>query len=351
MLRIWNESSYEFVIRSHRYKMTKSLVSILTPTFNHEPFIGECVKSVLNQTYKQWEMIIIDDGSTDGTPDIIRRYADPRICYVRNDHHGIERLGETYNQALSMAKGEFIVPLEGDDMIPPDRFEVQLPSFEDPGVVLSHGGYAYLYDKRMVVYPPLFGTRLLNNEPCGEILRLLLHGINPIGSQSVMIRKSSLLEIGGFVQPGYLPLVDYPTWMILALTGRFAFTPRVLGYWRRHPGSITMQQNEIIFRGFLKYCDEFIDSFRNELRSMALEPSVSNRGAIAHLALAWICLAKKQWRSASWLSIQSWERRASLDRRFRLKVGVTVMSAYLHLDIPNLLKKVKGSMYQCTVPS
>lgn len=324
----------------------RPIVSIITPTFNHEKYIAESIESVLNQTVKDWEMIIIDDGSTDSTPDIIRRYDDPRITYVRKEHRGIDFLRENYNYALEVSKGDFILILEGDDYIPANRIEVQLPVFEDKEIVLSHGKYAYVYNNKIVVYPPLFKSDVLNNEPIGSAFKVFLHGFNPIGTQGIMIRKSALLEIGGFIQPPYLPLVDYPTWMRLALKGRFVFIPQVLGFWRRHPLSITMNKSEQIFNGFIRYCDEFITSFREELTTLGLIKFIENRGAIAYLSLGLIRLSNKDWEKALKLIKEGWRRREAVNGPFRIRILVAMIGAYLHLDIPNFLIKIRELLYR-----
>lgn len=324
----------------------RPIVSIITPTFNHEKYIAECIESVLNQTVKDWEMIIIDDGSTDSTPDIIRRYDDPRITYVRKEHRGIEFLGENYNQALKLSRGDFILILEGDDYIPANRIELQLPVFEDKGIVLSHGKYAYVYNNKIVVYPTLFKGDVLKNQPLGSAFKVFLNGFNPIGTQGVMIRKSALLEIGGFIQPPYLPLVDYPTWMRLALKGRFEFITEVLGFWRRHPLSITMNKSGQIFNGFIRYCDEFVTSFSEELTTLGLTKFIENRGAIAYLSIGLISLSDKDWNAALKLIKESWRRREAVNGPFRIRILVAIIGAYLHLDIPNFLIKVREVFYR-----
>ena len=332
-----------FPIKEGFHKMMeRPTVSILTPTFNHERFIAECIESVLSQTYENWEMIIVDDGSNDDTPEIVKRYNDPRIISIRKKNRGIDCLGENYNHALRMAKGKYLLILEGDDFLPRNRIERQLPSFEDEGVVLSHGRYSYAYNKRMVTYPAPFKKDVLNNDPLGSAFKLFLQGFNPIGTQSVMIRKSALFEIGGFAQPRYLPLVDYPTWMKLALKGRFSFIPEVLGYWRRHGASVTINNNEQIFKGFLKYCDEFTISFREELSRLGLDPFMKNRGPIAYLSLAWIKLSEKKWGEALVFSKQSWSRKEVLGRTFKIKIIVGMLGAYLHWNIPGLFKSLLG---------
>lgn len=324
----------------------RPLVSILAPTFNHEKFIGECIESVLNQTVKEWEMIIIDDGSSDSTPDIIRQYHDPRIIYIRKEHKGIDFLGENYNHALEISRGEFILILEGDDYIPPKRLEIQLPSFNDKEVVLSHGKYAHVCNCKSVVFPTLFKKDILNNQPLGEAFKAFLSGFNPIGTQSVMIRKSALLEIGGFTQPLYLPLVDYPTWMKLALNGRFEFIPEILGYWRRHPLSITMNRNEEIFEGFLRYCDEFVKTYSEDLKRLNLAKVTEKRGAIAYLALSLKKVSDRNYRAGRRFVRESLKRIAVLNWSFKLRVIVAFISAYLQIDILKFFIKVREWFYQ-----
>jgi len=95
--------------------------------------------SVLAQTEPRWEQLVIDDGSTDGTDDVVKTFGDPRISLVRRNHRGIMHLADSYNDALAMARGEFVAVLEGDDFWPPWKLTRQLRSFHDPAVVLSWG--------------------------------------------------------------------------------------------------------------------------------------------------------------------------------------------------------------------
>jgi glycosyltransferase involved in cell wall biosynthesis len=315
--------------------------SIITPTYNHEKYIGDCLESVLRQTVDDWEMIIVDDGSTDRTPEIIGRHPDARLRYIRKEHKGIFALAERYNEALALSRGEFIVVLEGDDFIPPNRLEIQKPSLSDPEVVLSHGKYAYVEgDGRRLPSVP-FDQKLLRNDPKGSILKIFFEGFNPIGSQSVMIRRSALNEIGGFVQPADLPLVDYPTWMNLALKGRFAYIPVVLGFWRRHSDSVTMSRNKDIFNGFLNYCDDFTHRYEAVLRELNLLKFVANRGAMAHLCLSWIALSERKWETALACSRESWKRREILDFSDKMKVILGVASARIRQDLPSYFKATK----------
>ncbi len=326
--------------------MATPLISTITLTFNHEKFIADCIESVLRQTFKDWEMIIIDDGSTDGTQDIIRRYQDSRIIFIEKDHQGIDHLGENYNHALQISRGELILILEGDDYIPNYRLEVQKSAFKNEQVVLSHGRYAYVLDDRTVVYPNLFKIEELRNRPMGSALKIFLRGFNPIGSQSVMIRRSALLNIGGFAQPKYLPLVDYPTWMKLTLKGTFEYIPEVLGFWRRHPQSVTINRNEEIFKAFIQYCDEFVETYGDELTRIGLSESIHKRGVIANLSLAWIKLSRGSWAEAIEFGKKSWISRGGVNWSFKVKIIIGLISAYLHVDLPSFFKRMNQWLYQ-----
>jgi len=117
----------------------RPMVSIITPTYNHERFIAQCIESVLAQSYPYWEQIIIDDGSTDRTSEIVARYRDDRITYTRQENRGIWQLSRIYNDALMRSKGQYIAILEGDDFWPPHKLERQMKAFEESNADISWG--------------------------------------------------------------------------------------------------------------------------------------------------------------------------------------------------------------------
>src|SRR5438309_11287439 len=115
------------------------LVSVVTPTYNHDHYIGPCIESLLRQTYPNWEQIIIDDGSTDATRKALERYTEPRIRYHRQTNQGAYALARTYNRALDLAKGSLIAILEGDDLWPQKKLATLVPTLDDPRIVLAYG--------------------------------------------------------------------------------------------------------------------------------------------------------------------------------------------------------------------
>jgi len=226
-------------------------LSVITPTYNHRKFIAACIESVLAQTHSNWEQIIVDDGSTDGTAEIVSRYNDPRIRYVYQENQGIEALAHTYNKALKMAQGSLIAILEGDDTWPTDKLEKTLPAFSNPKVVLAYGEMQEI-DPSGKIAPGTSDTNrkrrklpegILFNRPAPTAARYMLtvHGHSLIPASTAVMRRSALEAIGGFQ---YIPnqcYVDFPTFIELVFQGEFFYIPEIVGFRRLHSASATVQ--------------------------------------------------------------------------------------------------------------
>lgn len=311
------------------------LISIITPTYNHEEFIGRCIESVLAQTYPNWEQIIIDDGSTDKTRDIITQYKDERINYIRQDNVGIWRLGETYNKALQISQGELIAVLEGDDFWPADKLEKQFPTFERKGVVLSWGKAAVTNSrgKTLWIIPKSFSW--FKNRTRREVLRkLLLHNFIP--ACTAMCRKDALLSVGGFKQPEYTPYVDFPTWLELSLIGEFYPVDEILGYWRRHRDQASIAMIMQIVKAHNRCSIFFVGHLPQELRnSLGISTNkLLNRCqhniASAHFALGRIRLSQSKWREARKNFRQALDK-STLSRKIKALIGIAC--SYLKVDL------------------
>lgn len=217
------------------------LVAVITPTFEHARYIGRCIETVLAQSLTRWEMVIVDDGSTDQTVEIARSYADTRIRVVSGERRGMAGLGATYNTALSLSMAPLVAVLEGDDEWPPEKLALQAAAFEDADVVLSYGA-AELVDEAGCRYARYSraprSAAIARNDPPGSILEALA-AHNFVVASTVLARRSALDRIGGFWQPNGIPYVDHPTWLRLALEGRFDRRPEVVGRWRRHASQWT----------------------------------------------------------------------------------------------------------------
>jgi glycosyltransferase involved in cell wall biosynthesis len=231
-------------------------VSIITPTYNHARYIGACLESVLAQTMSGWEMIVIDDASTDGTGDVVARYPDPRIRYLRQEHAGLERLAETYNRALALCRAPLIAILEGDDTWPADKLERLVPAFGDPEIVLAYGLTVVVGEGRHDFPPTIpsaaferqFPAGTLENTPVGRAAVAMLdyRGLTFTYPCSVILRRAALERIGGFQHREGLIVTDHPTFLRLALEGRFHFERRPMGYWRVHRAGTTVQHMDYV---------------------------------------------------------------------------------------------------------
>ncbi len=234
-------------------------VSILTPTYNQKPYIGRCIESVLAQTLPDWEMLIVDDCSTDGTCDVVERYRDERIRLFRQPHKGIWKLRETYAQALSVARGSLIAMLDGDDFWPAHKLEIQQNVFRHEDVVLSYGSYSIYDGKGTEISTRLTPARLCDNQSGNVLIRSILENEFLPYSVTVMARKEAIDAIGGFVQPRYLPLVDVPTWLNIVCGKRCVGFTEILGCYRVHGESICRTYPSEIDEGHMRYGEEFLD--------------------------------------------------------------------------------------------
>jgi len=246
----------------------RPLISIITPTYNHERFIKHCIESVLSQTYKNWEMIIVDDGSTDNTVSIIEEYKDERIHLIKQKHRGIWKLGKTYNRALRFSDGELIAILEGDDFWPQYKLEIQQKGFKNKDVVLTWGKAYLYYDGQILGVIPRRIDLSKMNSGTYYLQRLLLKNYLP--AVTVMVKREALDSIGGFRQRLGAPYIDYTTWLELSLIGEFRFVNKVLGYWRKHSKQTTNVKKLELVRASKKVSLDFIEKNYHKLKNMGI---------------------------------------------------------------------------------
>ncbi len=309
------------------------LVSIITPTFDHAPYIGRCVRSVLEQTVTCWEQIIIDDGSTDKTASVIASFKDSRIKYLYQENKGIFRLVESYNRALAVAKGEFIAILEGDDFWPKNKLEAQLPLF-DSGCILSWGAARVVdkTEKHIGIKPACPRTKPgLNGNPFNYLIKS-----NIIPAVSVMIRKDALLGIGGFKQLAGVPCVDYPTWLTLARAGKFRFCNTILGCWRTHDSQVTSGQwNTDVVRKMNDYRLSVFAGLDPEQKrglNLAMKDVLKNNKkmmACNNLRQGRIELLKSNWEKGRFFMKESFRTGTA---KIRAQSALALLSSYLHAN-------------------
>lgn len=143
-------------------EIVSGLVSIIMPSWNTEKFIGESIESVLRQTYKNWELIIVDDCSTDNTDKVVHSFDDPRISYFHNKNNSGAAI--TRNHALKAAKGEWVAFLDSDDLWMPEKLEVQLKFMQKNGYVLSYTDYEKIDEDDKPLGIHVSGPKVVNRK-------------------------------------------------------------------------------------------------------------------------------------------------------------------------------------------
>ncbi len=210
---------------SHFGPKTGPKVSVIMPAYNGGKYIAKAIESVLNQTLKDIELIIIDDGSTDNTVDIIKKYTDPRIRFFQNEKN--EGISVTSNKAIQASLAPYIAPLDQDDITDLKRLETEFNFLEkhpDFGFV---GGWISL----MGEYSESLRTTHKSFLPPEKIPATLLF-INCFDNGSTLIRKSALPQ--GEVYRNMSPAQDYDLWLRIDKKWKMWNMPHIFLHYRIH---------------------------------------------------------------------------------------------------------------------
>lgn len=327
------------------------LVSILTPTYNHELYIRECIKGVLSQTYPHWELIIIDDGSCDHTRRIVSQFEDSRIRYYYQEHKGILRIAETYNHALSLANGSLIAPLEGDDFWPVARLGALVPAFADPRIVVSYGVHrAVTADGKPtgLAIPcaelrKSYGVSAFFNKPRGAISYAMLHSLGIVAAATAsMIRRSAIEAIGGFQHVPGLPVVDYPTLLELGLQGEFSFINETMCYWRKHGSNSSALYRDAILRGLYLCALEFVYRHQHESHFHTISKTEIKKRWEKSEAKRTFWDGRRLLAEGQWKEARSRFRTAFRSRGFDIQAAAlfAMAASYLQFDLEFLIRIV-----------
>lgn len=197
--------------------------------YNGEDFVGEAVDSILAQTFDDFELIVINDGSTDDTAAVLASYEDPRVQIFAQSNQGIPK---SRNRALQHARGQYIAVLDADDIAHPARLARQVDCLDAHAEVVALGsGYKQvdvLRDRTFRIIPPTAD---------GAIRRAMITG-NPICHSSVMMRRSALERVGSYDERFHYSQ-DYELWSRLAQVGELRNLPEVLVTRRYHSRSVS----------------------------------------------------------------------------------------------------------------
>ncbi len=200
--------------------------------YNAADYLAEAVSSILNQTYRDLEFIIINDGSTDHTREILESYSDQRILLLHQENAGLTK---SLNRALSLARGEFIGRQDADDVSMPDRFQTQVQFLRDKPDVAMVGSSVKVIDTQ--------GDELaFFNPPCdSDTIRHKLKSYNCFWHGSVLFRHSSIKAVGGYTE-AFTTAQDYDLWLRFAQRYPLENLPTPLYAYRFNPNAVTFKR-------------------------------------------------------------------------------------------------------------
>ncbi len=239
--------------------MIDSLVSIVMPTYNAANFITESVESVIQQTYKNWELLIVDDGSTDDTKRVIQRFSnDSRIQYFHQQNRG---QGKARNLGLSYATGNYIAFLDADDIWMPNKLETQLQELQEKkaDLVFSEG---YIFTDKLTNSNGFMGTGkgfFSGDKGLRDFLE-----INKIFPSSVLAKAEIISKVNGFTEePSIQNAEDYHLWIQLLINGNILFgSDEVLAGYRIHTRSASYADKLSVARSI-----EMIEDLKRSYKS------------------------------------------------------------------------------------
>ena len=207
------------------------MITVLMPVYNAEQHLAEAIDSILAQDYRDFEFIIINDGSTDGSESIILGYSDPRITYVKNEQN--LRLISTLNKGLELARGKYIARMDADDISLPNRFSEQLAFLEQHPNVGVVGTWFHSFGSvdSIVKYPT----------SDSEIKYMALYQC-PFCHPSVVLRASTIRDNALKYSMDYPHAEDYEFWLQMARVSKLANLNQVLFKYRIHQESISKKE-------------------------------------------------------------------------------------------------------------
>jgi len=217
-----------------RVSSCKPLVSVLMPVYNAAAYVEEAIRSVLTQTYDDFELLVFDDGSTDGSIELIRAIEDTRIRLFESP----QNLGYVVhlNEGLRLAQGVYIARMDADDIALPERFAKQVALLNsEPNVVLCGTSYE------------IFGSRseVVIVSQTDRAIRAWMLFENALAHPTVMFRKSVIEEHKLRYGPEYMPAEDYKLWYDFSKIGQLRNLPEVLLKYRAHPNQISASQYKL----------------------------------------------------------------------------------------------------------
>jgi glycosyltransferase involved in cell wall biosynthesis len=218
----------------------KPLVSIVIPTYNRARDLNRALRSVIAQTYSNWETLIVDSDSTDDTDDVVKSFNDSRMRLLKI--HKIGLIAASRNLGIEHAQGEYVAFLDSDDWWTPEKLEESLKYLERGSDVVYHDLFLVTKETQKIFWRTV-RTRVLRS----PVFEDLMVGGNPLPNSSVLVRRSILQKLGGLSEDAALIAAeDYDAWLRIAkITEQFKRVPQTLGYYWSAGGNTSSHERTL----------------------------------------------------------------------------------------------------------
>lgn len=224
--------------------MKNPLVSFIVVSYNHSVFITECLNSIKNQTYKNWELIVADDSSNDNSVECTEKWLRDNNVSAKTNFHSVNTgLATTLNECIEMTEGKYISIIAADDYFHPDfltKCVSALENSEDNVAVAFSSAFIIKEDKTLINYHSDFEFYKDKFQ-----FRSTLKNLNFIPALCTLVKREILLETGKYDDTKLIE--DYDRWLRINEKYFFSFVPENLAYYRKHDESISTKKARIIF--------------------------------------------------------------------------------------------------------
>ena len=249
-------------------------VSVIMSVYNGEKFISEAIKSILNQTLTDFEVIVINDGSTDSTPEILKHFCDRRLRIIEQSNKGLTM---SLNRGIRAARGEFIARMDADDLSEPTRLARELEVLDGDTSLAVVGSWYTVIDN--------LGREIARCRRPGNMLWFtrMVGRVNPLCHGSVMMRRRAIEAVGLYEER--IPYAqDYDLWLRMFSRGfRFQVIPEYLYRYRFSPESVAKAHMQMVYAGAIKETHRNAKALSASLRSVQeLRLSDKQKDALFH---------------------------------------------------------------------
>jgi glycosyltransferase involved in cell wall biosynthesis len=302
-------------------------VSVVMSVYRDRPFVSRAVQSILNQTFEDFELIVVDDGSEDGSYDVVAEFTDPRIRTVRQMNHG---LVEALNLGVRLARAPLIARQDADDISLPDRLKHEcawMASHRQCAIV----GTFFSYVDEVTLEPT--GVTIIAATKHIDLVRRMYYD-NPIGHGTALIRRQAIMDVGGY-SALYGPNEDFDLWRrIVASGGGLSVLPDVHYHYRLNSSGISSTTQEEQHRLFAELLSEF---WRGKLHAKSFWRIVADDRYYSRLRSPFRDAVRRQYRSDQIRLTSEFLRRGFVSCALHTFLGVVALDP---LQASKLVKPV-----------